>query len=308
MKKTKTAIPSSVHRCMGRDGVIREENSGQDRLLERLYTSFYGRILLKVLTQPGLSRAAGIFLDRKASCFLIRPFIEKNQMDMRPYVKRPYRSFNDFFTREILPTERMIDCDPSHLVSPSDGKLSVYSLDETAEFTIKGSVYTLERILKNPALAKRYEGGYACVFRLCVDDYHRYSYPADGEKSENIRIPGILHTVNPVAVESVPVYHENTREYCLIRTENFGTLLQMEVGAMMVGRIKNYHGPKQVKKGSEKGRFEFGGSTILLLVQKDRVDFREEFLKHTEQGIETQVEMGEWIGTAVCGTGYSGEG
>ena len=146
---------------------------------------------------------------------------------MRPYVKRPYRSFNDFFTREILPTERMIDCDPSHLVSPSDGKLSVYSLDETAEFTIKGSVYTLERILKNPALAKRYEGGYACVFRLCVDDYHRYSYPADGEKSENIRIPGILHTVNPVAVESVPVYHENTREYCLIRTENFGTLLQM---------------------------------------------------------------------------------
>ena len=68
---------------MGRDGVIREENYGQDRLLERLYTSFYGRILLKVLTQPGLSRAAGIFLDRKASCFLIRPFIEKNQMDMR---------------------------------------------------------------------------------------------------------------------------------------------------------------------------------------------------------------------------------
>ncbi|MEI3192642.1 MAG: hypothetical protein V8S22_00965 [Lachnospiraceae bacterium] len=23
-------------------------------------------------------------------------------------------------------------------------------------------------------------------------------------------------------------------------------------------------------------------------------------MKHTEQGIETQVEMGEWIGTAVC--------
>lgn len=112
-------------------------------------------------------------------------------------------------------------------------------------------------ILKNPSLAKRYEGGYACVFRLCVDDYHRYSYPADGEKSENIRISGILHTVNPIAVESVPVYHENTREYCLLKTERFGTLIQMEVGAMMVGRICNYHGPRYVKKGSEKGRFEF---------------------------------------------------
>lgn len=89
-----------------------------------------------------------------------------------------------------------------------------------------------------------------------MDDYHRYSYPADGEKSENIRISGILHTVNPIAVESVPVYHENTREYCLLKTERFGTLIQMEVGAMMVGRICNYHGPRYVKKGSEKGRFE----------------------------------------------------
>lgn len=176
---------------------------------------------------------------------------------MRPYVKRPYRSFNDFFTREILPTERMIDCDPIHLVSPCDGKISIYPLDETAEFAVKGSVYTLERILKNPSLAKRYEGGLSCVFRLCVDGYHRYSYPADGEKSENIRISGILHTVNPIAVESVPVYHENTREYCLLKTERFGTLIQMEVGAMMVGRICNYHGPRYVKKGSEKGRFEF---------------------------------------------------
>ncbi len=88
---------------MGRDGVIREENSGHGPALEKLYTSFYGRILLKVLTQPGLSSSSRDFLDRKASCFLIRPFIEKNQMDMRPYVKRPYRSFNDFLPERSFP-------------------------------------------------------------------------------------------------------------------------------------------------------------------------------------------------------------
>ena len=296
MKKMKTTASPTLHRFMGKDGTIRAEDSVQDRFLQKLYTSFYGRVLLKILTQPWLSKAVGAFLDKQASCFLIRLFIEKNQMDMRPYVKRPYCSFNDFFTREILPTERMTDCDPTHLVSPSDGKLSIYPLDKVSEFIIKGSVYTLGRILKNPSLAKRYEGGYACVFRLCVDDYHRYSYPTDGEKSENIRIPGILHTVNPIAVESVPVYHENTREYCLLKTERFGTLIQMEVGAMMVGRIVNYHGPRRVKKGSEKGRFEFGGSTILLLVQKDKVAFREKLLENMARGIETQVEMGEWIG------------
>ena len=150
----KTTASPTVHRCMGKDGTIRVEDSGQDRFLQKLYTSFYGRVLLKVLTQPGFSKAAGAFLDRRASRFLIRPFIEKNHMDMRPYVKRPYRSFNDFFTREILPTERMIDCDPIHLVSPCDGKISIYPLDETAEFAVKGSVYTLERILKNPSWQK----------------------------------------------------------------------------------------------------------------------------------------------------------
>ena len=125
MKKMKTTASPTVHRCMGKDGTIRVEDSGQDRFLQKLYTSFYGRVLLKVLTQPGFSQAAGAFLDRRASRFLIRPFIEKNHMDMRPYVKRPYRSFNDFFTREILPTERMIDCDPIHQESPCDGKISI---------------------------------------------------------------------------------------------------------------------------------------------------------------------------------------
>lgn len=288
-----------MYRYLDKNGNLHEENSAQDRFLRKIYTRFYGRVLLKALTLPALSRAAGAFLDRAASRALIKPFVKSNHLDMSPYVKRPYRSFNDFFTREILPTERMIDCDPMHLVSPSDGKLSVYHLSETAGFQVKGRLYTLDDILKNTALADRYRDGYACVFRLSVDDYHRYSYPADGEKSENIRIPGILHTVNPVAVESVPVYHENAREYCLIRTKHFGTILQMEVGAMMVGRINNYHGPKKVEKGSEKGKFEFGGSTIILFLQKDRVALKEGFLRNTEDGIETQVQMGECIGVTM---------
>ena len=224
MKKMKTTVPRPCIAVWGRTERSEWKIPVRTDSFRNCILLFTDGLLLKVLTQPGFSKAAGAFLDRRASRFLIRPFIEKNHMDMRPYVKRPYRSFNDFFTREILPTERMIDCDPIHLVSPCDGKISIYPLDETAEFAVKGSVYTLERILKNPSLAKRYEGGYACVFRLCVDDYHRYSYPADGEKSENIRISGILHTVNPIAVESVPVYHENTREYCLLKTERFGTL------------------------------------------------------------------------------------
>lgn len=43
----------------------------------------------------------------------------------------------------------------------------------------------------------------------------------------------------------------------------------MEVGAMMVGRITNHEAvPGYVTRGEEKGYFEFGGSTIILLTQK----------------------------------------
>lgn len=49
------------------------------------------------------------------------------------------------------------------------------------------------------------------MFRLCVEDYHRYIYVDDGVKSENVKIPGVLHTVNPVANDSFPIYKENAK-------------------------------------------------------------------------------------------------
>ena len=59
------------------------------------------------------------------------------------------------------------------------------------------------------------------MFRLCVDDYHRYIYIDDGFESRRVHIPGELHTVNPVANDVYPIYKENTREYALLKTVNF---------------------------------------------------------------------------------------
>ena len=129
-----------------------------------------------------------------------------------------------------------------------------------------------------------------------MGDYHRYCYAESGEKGENIRIPGVFHTVNPAANDRYPIYKENTREYTLLETRQFGTVLQMEVGATMVGRIVNYHGAKTVTRGEEKGRFEFGGSTVILCLEKDRAMVDADILKNTAAGIETVVKMGEKIG------------
>ena len=139
------------------------------------------------------------------------------------------------------------------------------------------------------------------MIRLTVDDYHRYCYVADGEKTYQRRIPGIFHTVNPIANDICPIYKMNSREYCLVKNEKLGTVLMMEVGALMVGKIRNYKKERcQVKRGEEKGRFEFGGSTVVLLLEPDKVLPDSDLIQNTLQGAETIVKMGERIGGVVC--------
>ena len=114
--------------------------------------------------------------------------------------------------------------------------------------------------------------------------------------SRNVHIPGVFHTVNPAASDRFPVYKENTREYCLLRSENFGTLLQMEVGAMLVGQIENNPGNKTVARGQEKGHFAFGGSTVILMTQKGRVVPDQDLLESSRREIATRVQLGEKVG------------
>ncbi len=96
----------------------------------------------------------------------------------------------------------------------------------------------------------------------------------------------------------LPIYKENTREYSLLKSRHFKTVVMMEVGALMVGRITNYHGACPVKRGQEKGRFEFGGSTVVLLFQDGAVSIDDRLIHNTEKGYETIVKMGERIGEA----------
>ena len=119
-----------------------------------------------------------------------------------------------------------------------------------------------------------------------------------GHGFQSVRIPGVYHTVNPVANDEVPVYKENTREYSLLRTENFGTVLQMEVGALLVGKIVNHRRGNVVRRGQEKGMFAFGGSTILLMTQKGKVSPDRDLMEYSRQGIETMVRQGETVGRA----------
>ena len=247
-----------------------------------LYQTIPGRLVLKVLTRPFLSKAAGAYLDSRLSRWLVPLFIK--------------RSFNSFFTRKRCLEE--IDITPEHLISPCDGYLSIYPVSGEQSYHIKHVEYRLEELLKSRKLAKRFAGGTCLIFRLTPQDYHRYCYVSDGVVRHSRAIPGKLHCVRPSACGAFPVYAENSREYTELKTQRFGTVIQMEIGAMLVGKICNYPRDGQVFQGEEKGYFEFGGSTILLLLEEGRLELSEEMAGYIGTGVETRIRLGELVG--VC--------
>lgn len=280
-----------------RNNNIIKSDKTQDKLLNFLYNTLIGRIILKPLTSRTISKIAGKFLDSRLSVPLIKPFVRKNKINLSEYRSKKFKSYNDFFTRQIRPELRPIDARSDILISPCDSKLTVYEINEKSIFRIKNSYYRIYDLLHNNFIARRYHNGYCMIFRLCVDDYHRYCYIDNAVKSENVFIAGELHTVNPIALESYNIYKRNCREYTMLHTENFGDVVQIEVGAMLVGRIKNRHWRMHhVRKGEEKGMFEYGGSTVVLLFEKDAVEVDSDILANSILNIETVVKYGEKIG------------
>ena len=279
-----------------RQGNIVSEGDEQDSALQFLYNKAFGRVLLKLLVRKFPSDLVGWFMQTRLSTLWIKGFIKKNHIDMCQYEDRKFKSFNDFFTRRVRPECRPVDRDPAHFISPCDSKLTVVSIQSDTVFRVKGVDYTVEQLLRSRKLAEEYAGGMLLIFRLTVDDYHRYCYPDSGEKGENVHLQGVYYTVNPIAFSRYAVFRENTREYTVLRSDNFGDMIIMEVGATLVGRISNLHGACHVERGQEKGRFDFGGSTVAVLVKPDVLKVDEDIMRNNAEGCETVVKYGQRIG------------
>ena len=280
-----------------RDGTKIDGTTGQDHLLEVIYGHALTRMLLRPFLSPAVSDICGKFLSTRFSRRIIPSFVKKNHIDLSIYEKQEFDSYNAFFTRKIKVEQRPITDQKNVLISPSDGKVTAYPITQKGRFWIKHTQYTAAQLLKDERLAERYMGGWIYVIRLTVDDYHRYCYVADGRKSRQRKIRGVLHTVNPVANDYYPIYKMNSREYCLLKTKEFGTILLMEVGALMVGKINNHEEDSaQVKRGDEKGMFEFGGSTIVVMTEPGMTEPDKDIIQNTKVQAETLIKMGEPIG------------
>ena len=260
-----------------------------------LYNNPLGRLLLGIAVSPFVSNVYAWKNSRKSSAKKIPGFIKEHNIDMSDYEDREYKSFTDFFTRKIRYGKRPVDMAPEALISPADSKLLVYEIEKDTTLRIKGRTYTADEILADSENAGEFAGGYALVFRLTVDDYHRFCYPDRGCLISRRLIKGKLHTVSPVSKDH-KIYMENTRAVNLLKTENFGTVAYIEVGAMLIGRIVD-NGTDVFEKGQEKGYFEPGGSTVVILVKNVEID--KDIMEQSASGIETKVRYGERIGRAL---------
>ncbi len=267
----------------------------ESKTIRFLYGTTPGRLCLKVCTAPMVSKIFAVFLSSGASRGIISGFIKRNNIEMSRFVVPDggYSSFNDFFTRKLKPGySSKTDSD---LICPCDGLLTIKKIEDNCIIEAKSSRYSITELLRDAKLASLYSDGTALIFRLTPSHYHRYCYCASGKIVAQRKIKGILHCVRPIAVKTQKVYNQNSREYTVIANKSLGAVVQMEVGAMLVGKISNTEKCRtgnMAVTGTEKGYFEFGGSTIIVLLPQ-KYDLNRDILERAKIDGEIPVSVGE---------------
>lgn len=283
------------------------------RETEKVYKGFFLRLLHPetpffqwlstfflgwVVQSPLFSKWVGKWQDFSFTKRKVVPFIREYGLDPSEFSKQTFTSFNDFFTRTLKEGARPLDLDLKRVVAPADGRYQVFK--QAKDFVVKGQVFDVAFLLQDEELAKAFQGGPLVLIRLCPSDYHRFHFPFDAVVDRAKEIKGSYFSVSPLATKKrLSIFWENKRMVTRLQNPLFGSSAFVEVGATCVGMIHQTYLPKQkVKKGEEKGYFSFGGSSIVLLFEKGKIELDPDLVENSAKGLETLVLMGESIGHA----------
>ncbi len=282
-------------------GLLKTEKVAGEKWLVWLYNNPVGEATLWALAKRKVvSSVYGNKMDRPSSTKKIQPFVDEFDIDLSTAEKQEFKSFNDFFIRKLNRSARPVDTDSVTAVSPSDGKILAYADISNSDFIIKGYRFDIFSFLNNDQLAQKYLDGTLVVIRLAPFDYHRFHFPMNGSLSPITRIKGDYYSVNPLALRKMAeIFCLNKREIAIISNPLFGDVVMVEVGATMVGSIVQTYTGNFAKTGEEKGYFKFGGSTVVLLFEKNRIRIDEDLLINTLRGYETVIKVGERLGESM---------
>lgn len=277
-----------------KSGELFQEEVYFGSLLKFLYApNLFSRLLRAFIAKNSfVSKICGGWQSLPWTRHKIVPFIKKYGLDPSEFEKTHFFSFNDFFTRKLKREARPI---LGEICMPADGRYLVYPDNALSEgFLVKGEKFSLETLLQDSQLAKKYAHGGMVIARLAPVDYHRFHFPLDAIPGEAKLINGYLYSVNPLAIkQNIHRFTQNKRVITKLKSE-IGTILCIEVGATNVGTIKQTYTPERAyRAGDEKGYFSFGGSALILLFPPKRVEFDEMLVHNSRQYFETRCLMGQ---------------
>ncbi len=243
--------------------------------------------------------------NKEKSVSKIPGFIKFYDIDMSQFQKEKpeeFRTFNDFFIREIKEGVRPIASpdDPLVVTSAADCRLTVFnSLEETTNLWIKGKKFSFEKLLNyDKELTDHFRNGSVANFRLAPQDYHRYHTPVAGTIEKITTVGGTLYSVKPKAINSeIDVLGENERDIIVINGANgIGKIAFVAIGAERVGRVTTFKKEGDVlKKGDELGYFSYGGSDVLVIFE-NKVKWDDDLMEKSLNGMETMLHVNERIG------------
>ncbi len=272
-----------------------------DRAIEWLYNSLIGRILCNFLIKRMFSKWYGYYQNTRWSQRKISSFVATFQISLDEYLPEasgtlaaPYSTFNNFFIRRFKPGVRPISDVQGEMPAFAEARYFGHrEISSSLTIPVKGEFLTVSRLLADERWAPLFVGGPILVARLCPVDYHRFHFPDDGRSMDHYRIPGLFHSVNPLALnKKSDIFITNERHVTILDTMNFGKLAYIEVGAMCVGRIVQTFSKRVFRRGEEKGYFLFGASTVIVVGQKGRWFPTHDILENTEKGMETLIRLG----------------
>ena len=243
-----------------------------------------------LLPKKWLTAAAGKLASAQlggTTTSFIRWFVGKYQVNMdeaaQPDIAH-YRSFNEFFTRQLRDGARPLA--KADLVCPVDGAISQCgAIEQDQIFQAKGHHYSTTALVGGDAeLAAKFSNGQFATIYLSPRDYHRIHMPLRGKLQKMVYVPGDLFSVNPLTARGVPgLFARNERVVCVFETR-IGPVVMVLVGATIVGSMyTTWHGqvnpprsrkprhwdyqtqPIVLEQGDEMGRFLLGSTVVLLL-------------------------------------------
>jgi phosphatidylserine decarboxylase len=238
----------------------------------------------------------GDYMDSPASLSIVKEWIEELGSQMDQFVIPPggFKSFNEFFTREVKQGARPVSSpdDDSVVAAPADCVINmiVDDLTDTTKIPVKTVYLNINELLNDSPFAANFVGGTAVSCILMPNTYHRYHSPVSGmivESSENVAgeyfgikdFPDLLDKGDVGYGYDYSVFEHFHRGFFVIETKNYGCVAVIPVGLNTISTVVFKEGfkniphkdtPKEVKKGDELGYFQYGGSLNILLFEPGR--------------------------------------